>query len=322
MKRIENDSFILGKSTKIIKKTSEITIHELQEPYGSGTITFYYMMPEIYVYVSDFSLSNNYILNSQKDYEFYSKKIFKMDYCFKGKICATDIDGKSCIARAGQTSYYYGEKNLQCLEMLENNYKGIGIIGFADDIVEIFSNIFHIEEELFIKLGKQTNKHKNYISIKSNLEVTALAHKLMDAINQENLEMMKIKAMEWLIYEIKHIEENLLKKENVYTQNTIKKILEAEKYIKNNLSEKLTIDSISNTIGLSQSTLKKGFNTLYSTSIYSYIKSLRLDLGRSLIISTDKSITEIALECGYDNLNSFSKAFKQYYNITPRELRK
>lgn len=41
-----------------------------------------------------------------------------------------------------------------------------------------------------------------------------------------------------------------------------------------------------------------------------------------LLTKTDKSITQIAAECGYDDFTYFSRQFKKSTNMTPRDYRK
>ena len=48
----------------------------------------------------------------------------------------------------------------------------------------------------------------------------------------------------------------------------------------------------------------------------------RLEKAKSLITSSDKSLTEIALQCGYEESSYFSKSFKQFYGTSPSDFRK
>lgn len=53
-----------------------------------------------------------------------------------------------------------------------------------------------------------------------------------------------------------------------------------------------------------------------------YLNSLKLNYARNLIINCDDSITDISLECGFNNLSHFHHCFKKKFEITPKEYKK
>ena len=61
------------------------------------------------------------------------------------------------------------------------------------------------------------------------------------------------------------------------------------------------------------------FSNGFTTGIFK--NTLNIENGYKLIIYTKESLSQIALEVGFDNIASFSKAFKQYFGISPKEAR-
>ena len=57
------------------------------------------------------------------------------------------------------------------------------------------------------------------------------------------------------------------------------------------------------------------------TSCLKYINNYRLEKAAELLKSTAYSITDISLECGFNNLSYFNKLFKRKYHLTPRDFR-
>jgi two-component system response regulator YesN len=47
-----------------------------------------------------------------------------------------------------------------------------------------------------------------------------------------------------------------------------------------------------------------------------------MNRARELIELTKLSMIEISMECGYSNQSSFSRAFKNYYHISPVQMRR
>jgi AraC-like DNA-binding protein len=53
-----------------------------------------------------------------------------------------------------------------------------------------------------------------------------------------------------------------------------------------------------------------------------YVKEVRIGLAAKMLIETEKSITQICFDSGYNNLANFNHYFKSIMNCTPSEYRK
>ena len=53
-----------------------------------------------------------------------------------------------------------------------------------------------------------------------------------------------------------------------------------------------------------------------------YLKKLKLEHAKKLIINTDIPLTQISLECGYSSHSNFNRDFKKFFDISPSEMRK
>lgn len=97
----------------------------------------------------------------------------------------------------------------------------------------------------------------------------------------------------------------------------IDKILEAKKYIIENLSGNLTIPVIVRTVGTNECYLKKGFKEVFNQTIYEFIQENRMLKAKFLLNSPAANITEIAYKVGYSSLSSFSQSYKKFFGISP-----
>ena len=95
-----------------------------------------------------------------------------------------------------------------------------------------------------------------------------------------------------------------------------------QKVIQKNLFEDLGVEELAFLSGLSLSSFKRKFNSIYGTSPNKYITSKRLEKSQMLLKSTDLSISDIAYECGFSDVGYFSRVFKSYYNTLPSDIRK
>lgn len=73
--------------------------------------------------------------------------------------------------------------------------------------------------------------------------------------------------------------------------------------------------------GMSVSHVQKLFKQTYGVPVYHYIKEYRLEQAAVALVQSEKAITQIAQEAGYDNASKFSESFKKRYGVTPSQYR-
>lgn len=83
-----------------------------------------------------------------------------------------------------------------------------------------------------------------------------------------------------------------------------------------------TSDQLADKIELSLYRFKRGFKQLFGTSPYSMLIEIRLHKARRLLKDTRLSILQIAVKSGYRSSESFAKAYKKLFGISPSEERK
>lgn len=94
-------------------------------------------------------------------------------------------------------------------------------------------------------------------------------------------------------------------------------------YIDAHLSEDLTVAQLSDVAAFSKHHFLRQFSELFGMGVYKYVQLCRLKRASyQLAFRDDQPVTEIALDSGYDNAESFSRAFKKSAGQTPSEFRK
>jgi len=83
----------------------------------------------------------------------------------------------------------------------------------------------------------------------------------------------------------------------------------------------LQLDTVARLMGTSRSTLARRIKQITGCAPSAYILQLRLDHACHLLASTDLSIGEISLACGFDDMSYFSRVFRQNFDITPSQYR-
>ncbi|MAZ27031.1 MAG: transcriptional regulator [Cytophagaceae bacterium] len=117
----------------------------------------------------------------------------------------------------------------------------------------------------------------------------------------------------------------LPKKENEGTQIHSGEISYVERiamYIAQNYSRPIKAADIGEEVGLHPDYANVVFKKAFGMTLNGYIVQERITQAQRKLVSTDKSITDISYECGFNSLSRFNLAFKRINNCTPREFRK
>ncbi|MFC6181240.1 AraC family transcriptional regulator [Lactiplantibacillus daowaiensis] len=92
---------------------------------------------------------------------------------------------------------------------------------------------------------------------------------------------------------------------------------QAVAYIQQHIATPLTVTAIATAVGLDRSYLTAKFKQALGVTPGQYIKNFRLTMARHYLESSELSVAEIALKCGYQRPESLNKAFKQTYAVAP-----
>ena len=104
--------------------------------------------------------------------------------------------------------------------------------------------------------------------------------------------------------------------------NTFEKLSSALDFIEANLAEGITPEDCAASCGYSLSNMQKMFRHIFNIGISDYISRRRLTAAARELISTDKTVLDIALKYGYNSHEVFTRAFIRLYGVSPSKFRK
>lgn len=99
-------------------------------------------------------------------------------------------------------------------------------------------------------------------------------------------------------------------------------ISEIVNFIEDNFTTDINIDSFSEMVPLSRRNLEVKFKDEMGISIYQFILSCRIDYFAHLLLTTDRTLFDLALESGFNDCKNISRIFKKMKGCTPIEYRK
>lgn len=131
----------------------------------------------------------------------------------------------------------------------------------------------------------------------------------------------------YLIQKIWHIlyqnmdVEHMGKKEN-YSASSQARLQLMMQYIHQKFAYNISLSDIADQAKVSKSTALNLFQRYLGISPVTYLINYRLQEAAKLLASTEKKVTVISKDTGFDSVDYFCKAFKKYYKLTPTEYRK
>ena len=105
-------------------------------------------------------------------------------------------------------------------------------------------------------------------------------------------------------------------------RTTDRQIVLAARYISDHYMEPISAADIASAAGFSPNYLSKRFREAAGIGVHEYLMFVRLQHAALDLVSTNDSITEIALRSGFSDSNYFKDAFKKKYGTTPSAYRK
>lgn len=89
-----------------------------------------------------------------------------------------------------------------------------------------------------------------------------------------------------------------------------------------NYEKAVSVSVMAETAGMSVRHFTRIFTNTYGVPPAKYLENIRMNRAKLLLQSSNKTITEIAYECGFPDNNYFSRRFKLLYKITPSQYRR
>ena len=103
-------------------------------------------------------------------------------------------------------------------------------------------------------------------------------------------------------------------------RNTVEK--EMVSYIQQNYTGKILLREFGEQFHLSEKYISRYFKDHFHITLSQYVTYLRLEHAKQMLQETDISVTEVAMQSGYQNVSYFIRSFKKTYGVSPLKYRK
>jgi len=92
-------------------------------------------------------------------------------------------------------------------------------------------------------------------------------------------------------------------------------------YLEQNYLSEISNDNLAKKMYMSRSTLQRFFKKSTGMTITHYVNDLRIGHSAHMLTNTEKSITQIIFESGFNTVSNFNRIFRKIKNCTPSEFR-
>ncbi len=104
--------------------------------------------------------------------------------------------------------------------------------------------------------------------------------------------------------------------------NYLEQVQKGIDFIETSLDFDITLSQVASEAGLSQWHFQRIFKALSNETLKTYIRSRRLANALNKLLTSEQKIIDIAITAGFESQESFTRAFKKTFHVTPNEARK
>ncbi len=208
-------------------------------------------------------------------------------------------------ASDGENAYYVLKITTSCL---------FDMVGPEKGIMYLMNLGVHSENKKFLWNPKETEKFVPYInSFFAEIKSQSYGYELVLKSNATLLIAL-------LLRDAYNQDDSINK--NVVNYSAMQKIYSAMTYINSHYFEDISVNDASNVAGMNYTYFSRLFKQVMGKSFTSYLNELRINHAEKELLLTDKSVTEIAYSCGFNDTSYFISQYRKLKGRTPYQFRK
>lgn len=223
------------------------------------------------------------------------------------------LPGESVIVPAGETMVIdfpeAEEQNpTQCIALAVDGH-------YINDTIDYLNNYYnHNDEKNLWKL--QFNQYH----FQNDTDVTSLINKIISVCSGSDIAKniyadLSLKELLIRLLQSQRLQQYSFESDTSSNESRLHYVLN---YIKENLSEKIAVDTLSKKVYLSRNVFFKWFKEQFGLSPVEYINNERIKLSKRLLAESNQNLQSVSDICGFSDVNYFTRVFKQTEGITPK----
>lgn len=223
------------------------------------------------------------------------------------------LPGESVIVPAGETMVIdfpeaEASNPTQCIALAVDGH-------YINDTIDYLNNYYnHNDEKNIWKL--QFNQYH----FQNDTDVTGLINKIITVCSGSDIAKniyadLSLKELLIRLLQSQRLQQYSFESDTNSNESRLHYVLN---YIKENISEKIAVDTLSKKVYLSRNVFFKWFKEQFGLSPVEYINNERIKLSKKLLAETNNNLQSVSDICGFSDVNYFTRVFKQVEGITPK----
>jgi AraC-like DNA-binding protein len=172
--------------------------------------------------------------------------------------------------------------------------------------------------------GRARGVHHEVLPLRADMARAAaalLACELTGSLRQMYAEARAFELLTLSVQALLDAANGLDQREAGLTAGDIERLGSARAILERQFLQPPTIAALARDVGMNEAKLMRAFKHIYGRTIFDFTQQLRMERAKKLLEVTELSVTEIALEVGYEYSSNFTTAFKRHFGITPKAAR-
>lgn len=292
-------------------------IIQIQNGNGDGLMSCYTVFPGIFLLFNDFHMK-------QCQSKFATQQnMFCIDHCREGRIEQEIANGAYLYLSAGDIFFDVRKSGGRHVEFPSSHYHGVSVafvLGEAEKGLQSCVADFPVD---IVELKRKYYDGRINMVLPSEPGLERIFADLYTVPSQIRIPWFRVKIQELLLY-LYALELPEEQAERPYFfKDHVEKTKAIHALMTENLSEHFTLEELSERFDFPMTAMKKCFKNIYGDSIFSYMRSYRINQAAVLLRhEREMSVLEIAALMGYESPGKFSTAFKTIMGCSPLAYRK
>ena len=265
----------------------------------------------IRVHSSNFGINTALRCSTKKGQYYVEPHIHQFSeivYVKEGYLCAT-VDGSEECAKKGDIVFISA---FQTHTLTSSPDAEIWICVFSND----FINDFKTEGDIYY-IGERA------VYTPSNLVREFFVERFIDSAEQFlDYDLAAFRSFRAGIYAVYEEYTRLMPKSTLPKRTENRSVInQVLKHVHKNFKSKITLISVARELGYNPEYLSRSLSAVEGINFRGLVNSFRADYAKTLLLSTKRTVSDIATECGYTCERSFHRAFKCITGKAPGEYR-
>jgi AraC-like DNA-binding protein len=204
----------------------------------------------------------------------------------------------------------------------KGKFKGIGLLLHTEQAVPSIEPFMQRRQRVIWDMQQILyQNHKLFLAF-GNRDLKSVFLGIIENPLEYDRDFLMLKAMELILISSKTMKQS--KQGEVREESDAveyRMLCKAKDYIELHIADPITVSDIAYELGTGVRNVNRIFGSYENQTVYQFLKIARLKRAKELLLASDHSVTDIALEVGWNNASKFSIAFKERYGDSPLTYR-